>query len=114
MPYGLSKDIVDRIIDVVSKIPEVEEVVLYGSRAKGNFRPGSDIDLTIKGHGLDLKRLNKISLDLDDLLLPYTFDISLFHQIKNQDLIDHIERVGIVFYRRDSGLPENRPTNENR
>ena len=48
MPYGLSKDIVDRIINVLSKFSEVEEVVLYGSRAKGNFRPGSDIDLTVK------------------------------------------------------------------
>ncbi|WP_419659334.1 nucleotidyltransferase [Desulfosarcina variabilis str. Montpellier] len=114
MPYGLSKDIVDRIINVLSKFSEVEEVVLYGSRAKGNFRPGSDIDLTVKGHGLDLKRLNKIRLDLDDLLLPYTFDISLFRQIKNQDLIDHIERVGIVFYRQGSALQENKSTNENR
>jgi predicted nucleotidyltransferase len=76
---------------------KVEEAILYGSRAMGNFRPGSDIDLTVKGQGLDLEMLNKISLALDELLLPYTFDISLFHQIKNQDLIDHIKRVGVVF-----------------
>jgi hypothetical protein len=51
---------------------------------------------------LDLKRLNRIRCDLDDLLLPYTVDISIFHQIHNQDLIDHIQQVGIVIYRRDA------------
>jgi uncharacterized protein len=102
MPYGLSQETIDRIRFVFGRFKEVEEVVLYGSRAKGNFRSGSDVDLTLKGEGLDLKLLNKIGLVVDDLLLPYTFDISIFRQIKNQDLLDHIERVGIVFYRRDS------------
>ncbi len=107
MPYGLRKETIDKIHGVFSMFREVEEVILYGSRAKGNYRPGSDIDLTVKGQGLDLKKLNKISLDLDELLLPYTVDVSLFRQIKNQDLIDHIKRVGIVFYHRDSALPGN-------
>jgi uncharacterized protein len=106
MSHGLSKNTIDRICGVLARFKEVDEVVLYGSRAKGNFRKGSDVDLTLKGEGLDLKLLNKISLDFDDLLLPYTFDISIFRQIKNQDLLDHIERVGVVFYRRGSGCIE--------
>ena len=72
---------------------------MYGSRAKGNYKPGSDIDLTLKGKELNLKLLNKISLELDDLLLPYTFDLSIYHHIKQPDLIDHIVRVGKVFYK---------------
>ncbi|WP_319410204.1 nucleotidyltransferase domain-containing protein [uncultured Desulfosarcina sp.] len=77
---------------------KIEAVMLYGSRAKGNFKPGSDIDLTLKGKGLSLSLLNKISLELDDLLLPFTFDLSLYHHIKQPNLIDHIQRVGKVFH----------------
>lgn len=83
---------------MLARYEQVEEVVIYGSRAKGNYKPGSDIDLTLKGRGLDLKILNKISLDLDDLLLPYTFDLSIFSHIVNPEFLDHIERVGQVFY----------------
>ena len=107
MPYGLSKHTLDKIGSVFSRYEEIEEVILYGSRAKGNYRPGSDVDLTLKGENFNLKLLNKISLDIDDLLLPYAFDISIFPQIKNQDLVDHIERVGRVIYRRDSHSKSN-------
>jgi len=72
---------------------------LYGSRAKGNYKPGSDIDLTLKGIGLDLKLINKISIELDDLLLPYTFDLSIYNAIDDPALIEHIERVGTTFFK---------------
>ena len=78
----------------------MEEAILYGSRAKGNERPGSDIDLTLNGPNLNLQVINRISRELDDLLLPYTIDLSVFRQISNSDLLDHIERVGQVFYRK--------------
>ena len=100
MQYGLNTETVNKIINVFSKHQEVEEALLYGSRAKGVFKPGSDIDLALKGENLKLHVLNKISLDLDDLLLPYSFDISIYHQISNPDLIEHIERVGVVFYQK--------------
>jgi len=99
MPFGLKDEVVEKINRVFAVHPEVEEAVLYGSRAKGNQRPGSDIDLTLKGSSLNLQIVNRLSRELDDLLLPYTFDISIFHQIANPELIDHIERVGRVFYR---------------
>lgn len=101
MQYGLNKETVNKIIKVFSKYQEVEEALLYGSRAKGLFKPGSDIDLALKGGNLNLHVLNRINLDLDDLLLPYTFDISLYHQISNPDLVEHIES-GVVFYQRQS------------
>jgi len=98
MKYGLKDEVVRRIIKVFESFPEVEEAILYGSRAKGNFKPASDIDLTLKGDNLTHSLLNKIRLALDDLLLPFTFDVSIYRTIQNKDLVDHIERVGIVFY----------------
>ena len=74
---------------------------MYGSRAKGNFKNGFDIDLTIKGENLNLKIINKISFCLDDLYLPYTFDLSIFNHISSSELIDHIQRVGKVFYKKN-------------
>jgi len=98
MQYGLAEECIEKIHGVFERYEEIDEAVLYGSRAKGNFKSGSDIDLTLKGKGLNLTLLNKISLELDDLMLPYIFDLSLYHQIKHKDLIDHIQRVGKVFY----------------
>ena len=98
MEFGLKKDTIEKIIEIFERHEQIEEVILYGSRAIGNFKPGSDIDLTLIGNELNLTVLNKISLELDDLLLPYTFDFSLYYHIKQPDLIDHIQRVGKVFY----------------
>jgi len=98
MMYGLEQNDIDRIQAVFSSFPEIEKAILYGSRAKGNYKPVSDIDLTLIGETLNLDVLNKLENQLDDLLLPYTFDISIFKQITNSDLIEHINRIGIVFY----------------
>ena len=86
------------VIWVFQSFPEIEQVILYGSRAKGTNKPGSDIDLTIKGKNLNLQLINKIDLELDDLLLAYTFDLSIYNQIDNSDLLEHIKRVGKDFY----------------
>ena len=100
MPFGLNDRIIEQIRQVLSSCHGIDEAVLYGSRAKGNYKPGSDIDLTFKGSGVDLLALNTVSAKLEDLSLPYTFDLSVYHQIQNPDLIDHISRAGILFYRR--------------
>jgi predicted nucleotidyltransferase len=103
MQHGLKEETVKKITSIFARYEEVEEVVMYGSRAKGNYKLGSDVDLTLKGKKLNLKLLNKISLDLDDLFLPYTFDLSIYHHIASPDLIEHIERVGKVFYKKEGG-----------
>lgn len=100
MTFGLKDEILMQIRNIIKDFPEVEKVLIYGSRAKGNFRPGSDIDLTFKGNNLNLKILNKISLQIDDLLLPYNFDMSVFEHIDNKDLLEHIGGVGKIFYER--------------
>ena len=95
---GLSMATIEKINAVFTVHPELTKALLYGSRAKGNYRLGSDIDLTLFGNALTHAKLGEIATQLDDLLLPYNFDISLFNQIDNPDLVDHIRRVGIVFY----------------
>ena len=75
-------------------------MILYGSRAKGTQRKGSDIDMTIVGESLDTTALLRIETELDDLLLPYSIDLSLFHHVENAELIAHIERVGVTIYAR--------------
>ena len=97
MKFGLSEDNIIKIKSIFSEFPEIEEVIIFGSRAKGNYKNGSDIDLALKGSNLNLKLANSISNKLDDLFLPYTFDLVIYSQIENEDLIDHIDRVGVVF-----------------
>ena len=98
MKFGLKEKVISQINSVFAKYPQVEQVIIYGSRAKGNYKNGSDIDLSLKGQNIDLSLMQTIELEIDDLLLPYTFDISIFKQISNPDFIDHINRVGLEFY----------------
>ncbi|MBI1838205.1 MAG: nucleotidyltransferase domain-containing protein [Flavobacteriia bacterium] len=98
MKNGLSEDVINRINTIFSNYPQIEKVILYGSRAKGNYRNSSDIDLTIFSKSITIEDLYKIEIELDDLLLPYTIDLSIFSKISNPDLIDHIQRVGKDFY----------------
>jgi predicted nucleotidyltransferase len=109
MKYGLKENTIAFINQVFSVHPEIERVLIYGSRAKGNFQPGSDIDLALQGEKLTHSILNKISLELDDLLLPYIFDLSLYHHITNPSLLEHIKDVGLVFYERFIPPSENTP-----
>jgi predicted nucleotidyltransferase len=98
MAFGLKEEVIEKIKGVFRKYPEIEFAILYGSRAKGDYKGSSDIDLTLKGDQLTESILTRISLDLDDLLLPYLIDLSIHVHIKNGGLIEHIERVGKEFY----------------
>ncbi len=102
MPYGLSDQVIEQLRAVFRQHPAVDKVILYGSRAKGNFKPGSDIDLTVISKNLNLTELLKIEQVIDDLLLPYKVDLSLYSTIDNPDLQEHIQRVGVEFYSKAS------------
>ena len=104
MKYGLDNQTINRLHRIFADFPQIEKVIIYGSRAKGNYKPGSDIDFTLKGKGLNLSIINQISLAIEELLLPYTVDISVFSHIKEPGLIDHINRMGIEFYSRSIQL----------
>jgi predicted nucleotidyltransferase len=106
MRHGLSEETIEKICAVFAEHPAIDKAVLYGSRAKGNFRPGSDIDLSLHGTGITLKELGDIDFELDDLLLPYTFDLLIFDTLDHVDLREHIERVGVIFYQRSSAAEE--------
>lgn len=96
--YGLKEEHINLIKSVFEKYDGIAKVILYGSRAKGNYRSASDIDLTLLGNDLDINILLKIENELDDLLLPYEIDLSIYDNIENKDLIEHINRVGVLFY----------------
>ena len=100
MKYGLSESTVEKICAVFSEFPAIERAVLYGSRAKGNFKPGSDIDLTLQGASITLRLCAAIAETLDELLLPYEIDLSLFDSLDSVELREHIARAGVVFYSR--------------
>jgi predicted nucleotidyltransferase len=98
--FGLPQTTNDTIRQILAEVPALKKAVIYGSRAKGNYRPGSDIDLTLFGPGLSLDILGQIASRLDESPIPYQVDLSLFDQIEHAGLREHIERVGQVFYER--------------
>ncbi|MFM8443408.1 MAG: nucleotidyltransferase family protein [Methylococcus sp.] len=105
--FGLSPATLEKIRRTLARHPTVHHAVIYGSRAKGDYKPGSDIDLTLHatpGAQLDYRELSHIFDEIDELLLPYTVDLSVFDQLDNPSLREHIERVGKVFYERGMGL----------
>jgi predicted nucleotidyltransferase len=107
MKCGLPDAAIRRICVVLRCYPQVERAILYGWRAKGDYKNGSDIDLTLRGSAaLTLKVIYKILDDLDELLLPYTIDLSIFDNIDDPEVIEHIQRVGVVFYEKDETVPE--------
>lgn len=104
--FGLKEQVIQEIVAVLKKHLEVESAILYGSRAMGNFRPGSDIDLTLTGKALTYRVVARIENEIDDLLLPYLFDISILSHIDNPNVVDHINRVGVVFYEQSKAIAQ--------
>lgn len=98
--FGLSERSIQAILDVFAQFPDVEQVIIYGSRAKGNYREGSDIDFTLKGNALTLEKLYRIQAALDAAHTPYLFDVSIYHQLSNAALLENIEKTGKVFYQK--------------
>ena len=100
MPYGLTEEEIKDIVDVLADDPKVEELILFGSRAKGNYSNGSDIDIAMIGKDLRLNEISKALVLLDDLYLPYKLDLVIYHRIQEPALIEHISKVGITLFKR--------------
>jgi len=99
MKYGLSDRTLNTLDSIFRKYPDIKQCILYGSRAKGNYRNGSDIDLSLKtGDNFSFTDLLRISGDFDDSNLPYFVDVSIYDNISNPELKDHIDRVGKILY----------------
>ena len=104
MEFGLKQNELDALRAVLASIPEVDEAIIYGSRARGTNRVSSDIDITLKGNNLTYLQLALLDAKIDDLYLPYFVDLSLFSMLRNEDLIASVEREGKVLYRNESHL----------
>ena len=102
---GLPETAITAIQKVLAAHPEVEQAILYGSRALGRQRPASDIDLTLIGSGISATSLARIDADLDDLLLPWVIDLSCLATITHPALLTHIQRAGQVLYQRQALAP---------
>jgi len=107
--HGLTTDAVARLQGVLAQFPAIEKVLLYGSRARGDHKPGSDIDLTLCGESLTSEQLAVIASELDDLLLPCTLDLSIFDRLDYAELRQIIAHEGVVFYERRQGNGVNHP-----
>lgn len=103
--FGLPPEALARLRAVLARHASVCRAVIYGSRAKGNHRPGSDIDLTLDAPGLDFPEFLCIEQEIDDLLLPYQVDLSRLVDIEAAPLLDHITRVGRTFWDRSGSAP---------
>ena len=101
---GLKQNDVENIISILKAHNEVEEALIFGSRAKGNYKNGSDVDIALKGN-LNFEIVSRISYLLnEETLMPYKFDVLNYNTIKNKDLSEHIDRAGLCFYQRTNSL----------
>ena len=96
--FGLSEELIESIRAIFAQYKAVDQAVVYGSRAMGNFKEGSDIDIALKikpGTMFGLNEFNQIQWQLDDLMSPYRFDLCIYESIDNPEFKAHIDRVGI-------------------
>ena len=98
MKFGLSDTVIKELHDVFRHYTNIEKVLIFGSRSKGNFREGSDIDLAVIGKDIDYNLLLSILCEIDDLELLYSVDLLDYNKKKGTPIGDHIDRVGKVFY----------------
>lgn len=99
--YGISITEWEAVRQILSRFTHVQEAVLFGSRAKGTYKPGSDIDLAVKGADINKDDISSLLADFEASLLPYFVDIIHYSAIKNEALKEHIDRVGICIYQHD-------------
>lgn len=98
MKYGLTNIKYGKIAGIFSEFPEIEKVIIFGSRAVEKYQNGSDIDLAIIGNNIDFSLLVKIHSKLEELPYGYTYDLINYHKIKNYALKEQIDKNGLVFY----------------
>ena len=98
MKFGLSDTVIKELQDIFRRHANIEKVLIFGSRSKGNYRAGSDIDLAVIGKDIDYNLLLSILCEIDDLDLLYTVDLLDYQKKKGTPIGDHIDRVGQVFY----------------
>jgi uncharacterized protein len=98
--FGLNENNIKEIKVVIGQFPEVQPAKIFGSRAKGNYKHGSDVDIALFGNTMSNAVALKIAGILnEDTNMPYHFDVLNYNHLKNSELIDHIDRVGQLFFK---------------
>jgi len=102
MNFGLREADLDNIITIIQQFSEIEKAAIFGSRVKGNYKPGSDVDIAIWGNDISFTTLSRLHAILEEESpMPYFFDIVDYSHLNHEDLKSHIDRVGIVFFTRE-------------
>ena len=105
MIYGLSDSVISGLCGVFRQFHDIREVRIFGSRVKGNYTEGSDIDLAITGDGIiPFEELMDINIRIEDLGLLYKVDLVDYNKNAGTPIREHIDRVGEVFYERSNEL----------
>lgn len=103
MKFGISEQDMNVIVQMISSFDEIDEAILFGSRAKGNHKPSSDIDIAIYGDKIDMHVIAKLHALLEEHSpMPYLFDVVDGTHLTHQALKDHIQRVGQVIFSKGS------------
>ncbi len=105
MKFGLTNSAFNMILNVFKEHPEIKTVRVFGSRATDNYKPNSDIDLVLWGN-VDLKQQGKISLELNELPLPYNFEVTVYERITHIPLKQNIDQYAQVFYTQEETAEE--------
>ncbi len=100
MSIGLTKRDIATIQGIFRNHPEVTLVYTFGSRAKGTYKTGSDIDLAVMNSGVSFDAICAIKGELEESSLPYSVDVVNYPELQNEELKEHIDRVGVEFYKR--------------
>ena len=98
--FGLYPNSYKEILSIFQNHENIEKVIIYGSRAKGNYKEGSDIDFTLIGN-LNYDEIIKLKHEFEDSNIPYLIDISIYNDLQSKSLKEHIDRVGQIFYTRE-------------
>jgi len=100
MKFGLTQKQFQLIENTIISINEIEKVLIFGSRVRDSFKPSSDIDLAIIGKNVTPDVINNLSSQLDDLPLPFMFDVIDYNIISNITLKNKIDSQGKLFFER--------------
>lgn len=93
---GLTQADIKRIAAAIKQFPEIDDAVIFGSRAKGTYKKASDVDLAIKGRAVTSETIKRLNFLLnEELPLPYFFDVVHYESLESQQLVEHIDRVGM-------------------
>ena len=101
MEFGLNNEDLKKMRDIFERFSTIDKVIIFGSRAMGNYKKGSDVDLAICGN-FNNSTLSKVkSLLNEEPPLPYFFDVLAYGEIESKDLLDHIEQYGMTIYKKE-------------